>query len=101
MSIQLYFDLEVKGEEYEMISIKNVGKYYGDTKVLKNVDIEIEEGEIFGIIGRSGAGKSTLLRCINGLEVYKEGSILVDKEEVKSLDEKKLRILRKDLGKEA
>lgn len=81
-----------------MISIKNVGKYYGDTKVLKNVDIQIEEGEIFGIIGRSGAGKSTLLRCINGLEVYKEGSILVGKEEVKSLDEKKLRILRKDLG---
>ena len=81
-----------------MISIKNVGKYYGDTKVLKNVDIQIEEGEIFGIIGHSGAGKSTLLRCINGLEDYKEGSILVGKDEVKSLDEKKLRILRKNLG---
>ena len=81
-----------------MISIKNVNKYYQRTKVLKGIDIEIAEGEIFGIIGHSGAGKSTLLRCINGLEDYKEGSILVGKKEVKSLDEKNLRILRKDLG---
>ena len=81
-----------------MISIKNVSKYYGNTKVLKDVNIKITEGEIFGIIGHSGAGKSTLLRCINGLEDYKEGSILVGIEEVKSLNEKKLRILRKDLG---
>ena len=81
-----------------MIIIKNVSKYYGNTKVLKNVNIKIAKGEIFGIIGHSGAGKSTLLRCINGLEDYKEGSILVGIEEVKSLNEKKLRILRKDLG---
>ncbi len=81
-----------------MISIKNVSKYYGNTKVLKDVNINIAEGEIFGIIGHSGAGKSTLLRCINGLEDYKEGSVLVGIEEVKSLNEKKLRILRKDLG---
>lgn len=81
-----------------MISIKNVSKYYGNTKVLKDVNIKITEGEIFGIVGHSGAGKSTLLRCINGLEDYKEGSILVGIEEIKSLNEKKLRILRKDLG---
>jgi len=81
-----------------MISIKNVSKYYGNTKVLKNVNIKVAEGEIFGIIGHSGAGKSTLLRCINGLEDYKEGSILVGIKEVKSLNENKLRILRKDLG---
>ena len=60
-----------------MISIKNVNKYYGKTKVLNNVNIEINEGEIFGIIGHSGAGKSTLLRCINKLEDYQEGSIFV------------------------
>ncbi|WP_042275021.1 methionine ABC transporter ATP-binding protein [[Clostridium] dakarense] len=81
-----------------MINIQNVSKYYDNSKVLKNVDIKINKGEIFGIIGHSGAGKSTLLRCINGLENYQEGSILVGEKEVKYLDEKDLRNLRKDLG---
>lgn len=81
-----------------MISIKNVNKYYGKTQVLKDVSIEIESGEIFGIIGHSGAGKSTLLRCINGLEEYQEGSVLVSNKEVKSLNEKQMRDLRKELG---
>ena len=69
-----------------MISIKNVNKYYGTIKVLNDVNMEINEGEIFGIIGHSGAGKSTLLRCINGLEDYQEGSVFVDNKEVKSLN---------------
>ena len=64
----------------------------------KDVSIEIESGEIFGIIGHSGAGKSTLLRCINGLEEYQEGSVLVSDKEVKSLNEKQMRDLRKELG---
>ena len=81
-----------------MISIKNVNKYYGKIRVLKDVSIEIESGEIFGIIGHSGAGKSTLLRCINGLEEYQEGSVLVSDKEVKSLNEKQMRDLRKELG---
>ena len=81
-----------------MISIKNVNKYYRKIQVLKDVSIEIESGEIFGIIGHSGAGKSTLLRCINGLEEYQEGSVLVSDKEVKSLNEKQMRDLRKELG---
>ncbi|MGX9756254.1 methionine ABC transporter ATP-binding protein [Clostridioides difficile] len=81
-----------------MVSIKNVNKYYGKVQVLKDVSIEIESGEIFGIIGHSGAGKSTLLRCINGLEEYQEGSVLVSDKEVKSLNEKQMRDLRKELG---
>ncbi|MCC0649935.1 methionine ABC transporter ATP-binding protein [Clostridioides sp. ZZV15-6598] len=81
-----------------MVSIKNVNKYYGKIQVLKDVSIEIESGEIFGIIGHSGAGKSTLLRCINGLEEYQEGSVLVSDKEVKSLNEKQMRDLRKELG---
>lgn len=81
-----------------MVSIKNVNKYYGKIQVLKDVNIEIESGEIFGIIGHSGAGKSTLLRCINGLEEYQEGSVLVSDKEVKSLNEKQMRDLRKELG---
>lgn len=81
-----------------MINIKGVSKYYDKAKVLKNVTMKINEGEIFGIIGHSGAGKSTLLRCINGLENYQEGHIVVGDKEVKSLNEKELRFLRKDLG---
>lgn len=81
-----------------MITITDVNKYYGKTKVLSDVNINIEKGEIFGIIGHSGAGKSTLLRCINRLEEYQEGSILVEGKEVKDLNNKDLRLLRKDLG---
>lgn len=81
-----------------MIKIEKINKYYGDTKVLKDVSIEIKKGEIFGIVGHSGAGKSTLLRCINGLEDYQQGSLTVNEQEVKDLSEKEIRILRKDLG---
>ncbi len=81
-----------------MIQISGVNKYYGKTKVLNNINIHINKGEIFGIIGHSGAGKSTLLRCINRLETYEDGSITVENREVKKLNEKKLRLLRKDLG---
>ena len=51
-----------------MIRISNVQKSFNKTEVLKDISIDIEDGEIFGIIGQSGAGKSTLLRCINLLE---------------------------------
>lgn len=81
-----------------MIQISGVNKYYGKTKVLNNINIHINKGEIFGIIGHSGAGKSTLLRCINRLETYEDGSITVKNREVKNLNEKNLRLLRKDLG---
>lgn len=81
-----------------MISVKNVNKFFGEKQVLKDVNIEINEGEIFGIIGHSGAGKSTILRCMNGLEAYQEGSVKVDGKEVKELNEKEMRDLRKDLG---
>ena len=81
-----------------MIKISNLNKYYEDIKVLSDVNIHIGKGEIFGIIGHSGAGKSTLLRCINRLEDYEDGSILVEEKEVKDLSENELRFLRKDLG---
>ncbi|WMJ79129.1 methionine ABC transporter ATP-binding protein [Clostridium sp. MB40-C1] len=81
-----------------MIQIKNVNKYFSDKKVLDNVSLEIEKGEIFGIIGHSGAGKSTLLRCINGLESYDEGSVKVNSKEVNKLKGRELREFRKDIG---
>ena len=80
-----------------MISIKGVNKNFDSTLVLKDINIEIDKGEIFGLVGHSGAGKSTLLRCINGLENYNEGSILVDNKEVKNLNQKEIREFRKNL----
>ena len=81
-----------------MIQIQNVKKSFNNTEVLKDISLEIEKGEIFGIIGQSGAGKSTLLRCINGLESYDQGSILVDGTRVDIRDKKNLRNLQKRMG---
>ncbi|RXK05673.1 methionine ABC transporter ATP-binding protein [Halarcobacter bivalviorum] len=81
-----------------MITIKNLNKYYGKTKVLNDISIEIKEGEIFAIVGHSGAGKSTLLRCINGLEEYSDGSLQVNNKEIKSLNKENLREFRKKIG---
>ncbi len=81
-----------------MIQIKNVKKSFNNTEVLKDISIDIEKGEIFGIIGQSGAGKSTLLRCINGLESYDQGLISVDGMKVDTNDKKNLRNLQKRMG---
>lgn len=81
-----------------MIDIKNVVKYFGQDQVLKDVSLEIGQGEIFGIVGHSGAGKSTILRCINGLESYDSGSVAVNSREVKDLTEKEIREFRKNIG---
>ncbi|SCY62151.1 methionine ABC transporter ATP-binding protein [Butyrivibrio sp. INlla14] len=81
-----------------MIQIKNVKKSFKNTEVLKDISIEIEKGEIFGIIGQSGAGKSTLLRCVNGLESYDDGQILVEGQKVDIKDKQSLRLLQKRMG---
>ena len=81
-----------------MINIKNLNKHYGDVKVLNNISIDIEKGEIFAIVGHSGAGKSTLMRCINGLEDYSDGSLQVNNKEIKSLKKNELREFRKNIG---
>ena len=66
-----------------MIKIRNLKKHYNTTLVLNDVNIDINKGEIFAIVGHSGAGKSTLMRCINGLESYSEGSLEVNEKEIK------------------
>ncbi|WP_026490423.1 methionine ABC transporter ATP-binding protein [Butyrivibrio sp. XBB1001] len=81
-----------------MIQIKNVKKSFKNTEVLKDISIEIEKGEIFGIIGQSGAGKSTLLRCVNGLESYDDGQILVEGQKVDIRNKQSLRLLQKRMG---
>ena len=82
-----------------MIKINNVYKSFNGVEVLKDITLEIKKGEVFGLVGHSGAGKSTLLRCINGLETYDSGSIIVNEyEEVKELGNKSVRSFRKNLG---
>ena len=81
-----------------MIKIEKLSKFYGDTQILYDVNLEVKKGEIFAIVGHSGAGKSTLLRCINGLESYQGGSLKVFDQEIKNLDETQQRHLRRDVG---
>ena len=81
-----------------MIKIENLTKFYGDTQILFDINLEVKKGEIFAIVGHSGAGKSTLLRCINGLESYQGGSLKVFNQEIKNLDETQQRHVRRDVG---
>lgn len=81
-----------------MIEITGLGKYFGDHKVLSDISLSVEKGDVFGIVGHSGAGKSTLLRCLNGLEGYSEGSVKVKGREVKDLNDVELKLLRRDMG---
>ena len=84
-----------------MIEIKNLSKTFstadGTFQALKNVNISVSDGDIFGIIGMSGAGKSTLVRCINMLERPSEGSVVIDGVDVGTLGRRELRKLRRSV----
>lgn len=81
-----------------MIKVQNVSKIYGSLKAVDQVDLSIEKGEIFGIIGYSGAGKSTLLRCLNLLERPTEGDILVNGKNLTTLTKQDVRNERQKIG---
>ena len=81
-----------------MIVLKDVCKNFDNLEVLKGISIEIQDHEVYGIIGQSGAGKSTLLRCVNGLESYQSGEITVNGVLVSQKDKKQLRQLQKKMG---
>ncbi|RDY24233.1 amino acid ABC transporter ATP-binding protein [Romboutsia maritimum] len=75
-----------------MITVKNLNKSFKDNKVLNNISFELNQGEIGVLLGKSGAGKTTILRCINGLEEFDSGEIIIYKEITKtSKDIQKLR----------
>jgi D-methionine transport system ATP-binding protein len=84
------------------IEIKNVSKTFISHKrkfeVLKGVNLDIEPGDIFGIVGFSGAGKTTLIRCINGLEMASSGSIRVGKYQINKLSKKDVNVYRQKIG---
>lgn len=80
-----------------MLKIINVSKYYGENKVLNNINLNINTGDITAIIGPSGSGKSTLLRSINMLDPPTSGQIFIDGKEI--TDEKtSLSTLRQKVG---
>jgi D-methionine transport system ATP-binding protein len=88
--------------ESPIIEIKALGKTFysesGEVVALKNIDLKMHKGDIFGIIGMSGAGKSTLVRCINYLEKPTTGEMWFDGKELGTLDQKSLRNVRQSMG---
>ncbi len=85
-----------------MIEIRNLNKTFcapsGDIAALRDVNLTIDDGEIFGIIGLSGAGKSTLVRCLNLLERPTSGEVLIDGRSLTALSKKELLRVRRGIG---
>ncbi|WP_243356271.1 methionine ABC transporter ATP-binding protein [Bacillus litorisediminis] len=85
-----------------MISIQKVSKFFkskhGTITAVNDVNIDIKDGEIFGVIGYSGAGKSTLIRMLNGLEKPTRGEIQVGDKTISSIKGKDLRLARQKIG---
>ncbi len=85
-----------------MIELINVNKEFkskvGSVKALSNVNLKVNEGEIFGIIGKSGAGKSTLVRCMNLLETPTSGDVVLNDTNLTKLNKKELRKQQSKIG---
>ena len=84
-----------------MIELKNLSKQFetmdGSVEALRHINLTIQDGDVYGIIGMSGAGKSTLVRCINMLERPTEGSVLVNGRDMGSMSQKELRAMRRKI----
>ncbi|MFF0768191.1 methionine ABC transporter ATP-binding protein [Nonomuraea wenchangensis] len=81
-----------------MIQASGLRKQYGDVVALDGVDLDVREGEIFGVLGQSGAGKSTLLRCVNLLERPDAGTVTVAGQDLTALRETELNRARRRIG---
>lgn len=81
-----------------LIEYKHVDKYYGDYHALRDINLEIEEGQVVVLLGPSGSGKSTLIRTMNALESIETGSLIVNGHELANASNKELVQLRKEVG---
>ncbi|MDF3198333.1 amino acid ABC transporter ATP-binding protein [Pseudomonas sp. 1912-s] len=84
--------------DFALVDIRGLRKRFGNNEVLKGVDLQIARKEVVCIIGKSGSGKSTLLRCLNGLEAFQEGSVVVDGQPIRHDDRQAMRELRQNVG---
>ena len=88
--------------ENSIVQIKNLSKVFttadSTVKALENINLDIEAGDIFGIIGVSGAGKSTLVRCINFLERPTAGTVIFDGQDLSAFSEKQIQSARRSMG---
>jgi len=78
-----------------MIRLKNVEKSYGNTRVLKGINLIVERGEFISVTGSSGSGKSTLLNLIGGMDLPDMGRIIVDGEDISLYTDKQLTLYRR------
>ena len=84
-----------------MITITNLHKSYADNKILNGINLDVKKNEVLALLGQSGSGKSTLLKCINQLEQFEQGSILLNQtnyEASKKYSAKQLQQLRTKVG---
>ncbi len=89
--------LNTSQDSKKIIKINDLNKWYGEFHALKNINLEVQEGEIVVICGPSGSGKSTLIRCINALEKFQQGGVIVDDIKI-SDDIRKIRKLRSEVS---
>jgi D-methionine transport system ATP-binding protein len=81
-----------------IVRLESVRRVFGSLSALDGVDLQVNRGEIFGIIGRSGAGKSTLIRTINALERVDAGRVVINGQDLTTLDESGLNRVRQNIG---
>lgn len=84
-------------DEKILLEVKHLQKKYGSNEVLKDVSLTVKQGEVIVLVGPSGCGKSTFLRCMNGLEQYQGGEILLDGVPVPT-EEKDWPVIRQKIG---
>jgi len=89
--------MKTENNNVNIIQISDLNKWYGDFHALKNINLNIKEGEIIVVCGPSGSGKSTLIRCVNFLEKFQEGEIIVNGTQLTD-DVAKIRSVRSEVS---